>query len=694
MIRKILKYFGLLLVAGILFITILLFTSNGKKPSFNPGEEFKYERLDQIGNNNFRRDREYIELKDGNKIAITYLLPEEIDEEGYPIILYASPYTSTIFIPEMKWYERAFSKWSTGNWGPIYDRIAPDMAKTYTSLGYAVVLMDLRGTGSSTGISTPNDPKYIQDFTEVFDWLQAQPWSNGKIGMTGQSYLGWAQFAAGASQHPALKCIAPAMISTDFYTDNVSPGGIKSTNWIEDYSKVFEDIHNSIWNPEGIVPTFPTVPLDDMDNDGEITDEIPIIEKGKYFADSMVDVTYLDGKERPNNPYLNFLRDRQRSQTVSKLVENSRFIDDSTIFDNRVITYSDVGPINLSAKIKESKIPVLLIGGFFDYFEGIPQLYSSLKNSNAAFLFAGPRFHLPVDIPEPYKELLGYKHSYNDAQIIHTLRFFDHYLKGIDNGFDKEEPVKIYTSFKGWQSYSTWPIKESKYNTFYLQPGKLSSTNTQLADTLIYRVDYTHSGRYGKNKLSPNNAMLFMNNILERSEQDKKCIIFETEELASPMTMTGYPIVNLRLSSNQPNADVYVYLEDVAPDGMAYYIAEAQLRAGWHKLFDNDMIVDYAFDVEPELPWHSYKSTDYDPTPFNDGAFQTLRFNLKPHSWTFRKGHKLRISIAGADKDVFEFNPECCPENKFEHCKETDFYIVTGGENGSFIELPIMRENF
>ena len=387
------------------------------------------------------------------------------------------------------------------------------------------------------------------------------------------------------------------------------------------------------------------------------------------------------------------LKEREKSISFSDLSASFEYIDDTLFFDNRLGSFEGTNPISLISKLKETKIPVLFIGGFFDYFEGIPQLYSSLKNTNPSYLFMGPRFHIPSDIPDAYKKLFTYKNSYADAQFIHTLRFLDHYLKDIDNGFEKELPVKIYTPFEGWTNFSTWPIKEAQLSKLYFNNGLLSKEIKSKQDTLQYTVDFTHSGRYGGQKLNPNNAMLVMNDVLERSNQDKKCMVFETPPLTVEKTLTGYPIVNLNISSNRSNADVYVYLTDVSPDGNSYYIAEAQLRASWHRLFNNDELVNNAFDVEPELPWHSFKRNNYDPEPFKNNTYQKLQFNLKPHSWKFRKGHKIRISIAGADKDNFEFNPSLCSDANLSSCVNTDFYIVTGALEGSYIELPIRDVN-
>jgi len=183
----------------------------------------------------------------------------------------------------------------------------------------------------------------------------------------------------------------------------------------------------------------------------------------------------------------------------------------------------------------------------------------------------------------------------------------------------------------------------------------------------------------------------FADSIMLRTEHDKKCIVFETETLNKAVTLTGYPIINLQMSSNQVNADVFVYLSDVDSTGVVYYVTEGKLRAGWHKLFDNNESIDKLYDVKPELPWHSYKKENYDPHPFANDSIVNIKFELKPQAWKFRKGHKIRISIAGADNENYEFNPFISPDNTLENCKPTTLFIHTGKTKNSYLELPVLK---
>jgi len=272
------------------------------------------------------------------------------------------------------------------------------------------------------------------------------------------------------------------------------------------------------------------------------------------------------------------------------------------------------------------------------------------------------RFHMPGTITPPYVELFNYQGSFEDQTLSMQLQFFDHYLKGIDNGFDQRDPVNLYTAFKGWESYQNYPPTNTQYETFYLNEQQTLTKDSS------------------------------MDSMMLRTALDEKCIVYNSPALNSALQITGHPIVDLTVSADQADADLYVYLSDVDEDGNAYYVSEGQLRAGWHRQVPDDEQVNYLYDVQPNLPWHGFDKGGYDDNPLADNQPINLRFDLTPNSWIFKKGHQIRISIAGADYTNFELNPTLCPENELDNCQATNLYIHRGGQV-SKIELPIVIGN-
>jgi putative CocE/NonD family hydrolase len=351
---------------------------------------------------------------------------------------------------------------------------------------------------------------------------------------------------------------------------------------------------------------------------------------------------------------------------------------------------ADVSVDYLISSLKETKIPVLLAGGFFDGFSrGTLQSFASLQDTNPVSLYMTPRAHLGLYYE--YWKWMDIGHNTMHQLLSTQLQFFDRYLKGLDNGYDSKPPIKIYTAFDGWNYYDSWPPKEAESLTL-----NLSSNNT-LTDTYdstaiySYDVDFTHSSSYNAKKFNPQMMTIFSDSLMTRNEHDEKCLVFETGVLDTSVTILGSPIINLNMTSNQINADIYVYLSDVDTAGVVHYVTEGKLRAGWHKLFNNDQMVDGLYDVKPELPWHSFKKNDYDSIPFRSDSITTLKFDLKPQAWKFRSGHKIRISIAGADYKNYEFNPVLCPDNSLKSCMPTTLNIHSGRKRQSYIELPIIN---
>ena len=688
---KFLKIIGVILFILFAGAAAFIIHTPGITHSTNTGPDFEYQGFNKVENSRFDRIREYIPLKDGTKLAITTLIPNNSNEKRFPTILSYTPYTSSIVVPEMSWIDRIGSKYSTGNWGPVFETYGIASIHALTSNGYALAFVDMRGTGSSTGYSAPFDPLYISDADEVLNWIAQQPWSDQKIGMMGQSYLGWAQFAAASTKNPYLKCINPQMIFFNMYSEAIRPGGILAQRWISEYSKSTLQLNNrNLWNTQYDIPSYPSEPVIDEDGDGIRYDEIPILKENDNDAYSEP-LTYADGNARAGSPYIALTKEHEKNIWPLETSKSIDYLDDEMdYFGNRQrMTVSSVD--FLIDKLKESKIPVLLFGGFFDGFSrGIAQSFANLQETNPAYLVMLPKFHIPFGLTDQYSDLFGIKYNSGAQQFSMALQFFDKYLKGKDTNLDKKPPVRVHTAFDGWNFYETWPPKESQPVKYHLGSDNSLTQNSPEEAVIPYEVDFTHSSSYNSKKINPQLMHMINDSLMIRNEHDKKCLVFETPVLAAVLTLTGSPIVNLHVSSNQANADVYVYLSDVDTTGIVYYVTEGKLRAGWHKLYDNNLMVKDLYDVKPELPWHSFLKEDYDPAPFADSAVVNLVFDLKPLSWKFKVGHKIRISIAGADYENYEFNPGISPDNTMENCQPTTLNIHTGNTYPSYVDLPVV----
>jgi putative CocE/NonD family hydrolase len=131
----------------------------------------------------------------------------------------------------------------------------------------------------------------------------------------------------------------------------------------------------------------------------------------------------------------------------------------------------------------------------------------------------------------------------------------------------------------------------------------------------------------------------------DRADADARLLTYTTAPLEEDLEVTGHPVVTLYMSSTREDGAVFVYLEDVAPDGRVRYIGEGQLRLIHRKVSEE----------EPPFvtvgPYHSYLEAD--AKPMIPGEVVEVTFSLHPTSVLFPRGHRIRIAIGGADADTF-----------------------------------------
>lgn len=133
---------------------------------------------------------------------------------------------------------------------------------------------------------------------------------------------------------------------------------------------------------------------------------------------------------------------------------------------------------------------------------------------------------------------------------------------------------------------------------------------------------------------------------MDRTLPDRRCLTYQTPVLDRDVEVTGHPVADLWVSSDRADGDFFVYLTDVDESGRSLYVTEGQLRAGWTKTYPGDDQV--------------------------------------------RRGHRLRVAVAGADAGNFEMNPYLCAGNRPEDCPKTTVSIHHTKAWPSRIELPVI----
>jgi len=404
--------------------------------------------------------------------------------------------------------------------------------------------------------------------------------------------------------------------------------------------------------------------------------------------------SYRDGQARTEHVYFKITQEHEKDYDLTAMSPELKYRD--VVFPLGYSGY-DLSPASRLKDIMSSKIPIYNFGGWFDgYVLGTWQLFCTLEGNNPQKIVMFPGYHDYYG--GPYLEHFGLNpEKLRDQTFLEHRRFFDRYLKGIDNGIDKEPPIAIYVmNGDGWRFEKEWPLKRQVETRFFLDGDHVLSGSRREDGADLYKADFTHSSSYGKDK---GNRWLSCCGITPktlpiRTEKDKQCLVYTSVPLSEDMEVTGHPIVDLWVSSTEDRSDFFVYLEDVSDKGESLLVTEGSLRAGFADLYDNDTIVPSGsgIDIKPELPWHGFNKDQYLDKPFATGKILELRLDLLPTSWVFKAGHSIRVSLACSDWPAFRLDDKLCPSNdpKATDNKVPTVKIHRDSEHPSHVILPVI----
>ncbi len=707
---------GVLLAAGIIgFIPWLVACGDGDVPAIEvETSPMMLEGTSPVEWSGHERSSRFVTASDGVRLAVDVVLPTGYAGEGevpaaFPVIFRYTPYHRTSIVP------------GTGE-----IPVAP--FDFFLSRGYAYVAADMRGSGASFGWNDVMTPMIVEDAGVIVDWIAAQPWSDGNVGMFGGSYEGWSQFAAAAARPEALKAIIPVHTGWDGLLGR--PGAIFSYAFVEMWTAMTDFInHNNVF------PTFPIPPVTpvlDEDGDGELLDEIPVDADGdSWFTDDYpwpVDPAdppqYPDGGERAEHAYFNATMEHiahpdgaPGNYDAVIGLRSYRFYDTPRESDG--LTPPDLNWA-MVPDIIESGVAIYHFAGWWDAFARSSfEVFATLEGTNPSRIAAWPMYHQGMSPAastgvgaDPARENI-----YTSAFLGEALRWYDRWLKGIGNGIDEEPPVYIFVNNQGWRAEESWPLEREVPTRFYLAGADALERAPGDPGSDDYAADFTHDASYGPpldaSQISvaaamkgkpPFNAPSFgrsrqqmfgvPDDLPYRTEKDKRILAYTSAPLEADMEVTGHPIVSVSVSSTADYGDLYFYLEDVDSEGNAVLVTEHQHRAGFDRLVDNDLQIpgNTGIDVKPDLPWHGFRKADYTDRVFAGSAVVRVTTSLHPTSWLFRAGHSIRLSIAAADWPVFELHPKLSAENRpgAEDNIVPTITVHRGGREGSYMELPVI----
>ena len=581
--RRFFLLFGLLLILLGLIATTGYAQPQTEQKISAPGQYSGYSSPEY---KSWTTTSQYVTMRDGVRIAVDVNIPAEGPvREKFPTVLVMTP------------YHRA---WVTDK-GVVNILSDPDdnQFRVVSSYGYVFVVADVRGTGASFGYrTTVFSPAEQPDVSDLINWIVAQPWSDGNVGMMGTSYQAITQLLGAAQENPHLKCIAPRHSLFDLY-DIVYPGGLLDNVFITAYKLAVTYYDGNKTEPDyGVWPTKPV----DADTDGSLLAQAT--------------------------------KEHEKSFDMTEAAKTVPFRDSKyTAGDGSILGYRDMDVAGHLQQIEDSGVAIYNMGGWFDGW------------TRDTFTIQGTMTNFSKMLVGPYFHIQGFENSG-----IEHVRWFDWCLKGTENGIDKEPPYYIYTMGRNeWRFADQWPLPEQQLTPYYFGSSNSITTAkpTEASAFDEYLTDYTSTsvtaGRWaclaGVDCLYP-----------DRAEVDKKNLTYTTPPLQQDLEVTGHPVAHLFVSSTATDGAFFVYLEDIDENGVVNYVTEGELKASLRKLEPRPW--------KPDLPWH--RSYAEDATPLAPGQVEEIVIDLEPTSNVFLKGHQLRVSIAGWDASNFggpQFDP-------------------------------------
>jgi predicted acyl esterase len=516
-----------------------------------------------------------IPMDDGNVLRADLFRP--IGEGRYPVILSMGPYGKGFSFQE---------GWPTA-W-ELMIRHFPEVAENSTNKyqswevvdpekwvpkGYACLRIDTRGSGRSPGYLDFWSPRETRDVHECIEWAAVQPWSNGNIGMNGVSYFAVNQWLVARHRPASLKACCIWEGFTDLYRELMFNGGI-------------------------------------------------LCEFGPNTFDTQgARLQYGRGEKGP------------RSAVTGQLVTGDETLSEQELAANRFSPraicrehpFDDEWYRERSADLSKMTVPFLSAGNW----GGQPQ---HTRGNVEGFVQA--------PAAQKWLEMHGYEHwtsFYTDAGIALQQRFFDHFLKGEDNGWDKEPRVQLHIRHPGekfvLRMENEWPIARTQWTRFYLDPEDMSFSTRQPSRTAPISFEALGEG-----------------------------LTFSTPPLKTPLEITGQAAVKMTISSSTTDADLFVVLRVFDPQDKEVLfrgamdpkipVAQGWLRSSKRKL-----------DPGLSRPYRPYYSFD-EKLPLEPGVTVPLDIEIHPTSIVVPVGYRLALTVLGRD---FEHDEEPAVLSNVKH---------------------------
>ena len=518
--------------------------------------------------------------------------------------------------------------------------------------GYVVVSQDCRARFESEGDNY--DPLFqeVQDGYDTVEWAARQPWSNGRVGTTGQSYLGATQYTLATSNPlpPHLQVMAPVSASADFHQSwAYHTGGAMEWGWMVPYA-IFKGRNT----------------LSRAGHEKLLSQMDEYVLPPDNFAQPLKDEWY---RHLPLSDWINRLK--EAAPYFREYLDNEA---DGAYWWR----------VNLLRHAEGITLPMFHVSSWYDIFlEGALNAYQSIRGRGGSELarrsqklLIGPWAHIrPYTAPTSGET--GDIDFGSEARIeLHEnlLRWFDYWLKDIDTGVMDEPPVRLFVMGENrWRDEQEWPLARTHYTRYYLHSDVPANTRNG-GGTLSTSPpgdeppdSYTYDPKdpvptYGGNTLIIPQGVADQRPVEDRQD----VLVYTSESLARELEVTGPIKVHLFASSSAVDTDFTAKLVDVRPDGYAHNLQDGIIRT-------------------------RFRTSRSEPSMIEPGRVYAFVIDLWATSHLFKTGHRVRVEISSSNFPRFDRNPNTgAPlgqDARLEAARQTVHHME---EYPSHIVLPII----
>ncbi len=550
-----------------------------------------------------------VPMRDGVKLSANVYRP--VAAGKYPVIVSRTPYTKA-----------GMSK-------PGLDR-----KRKFTDMGYVWVDVDVRGRGDSEGVFRP----FLQEGDDGYDtieWCGHQPWSSGKVGMTGGSYGGYVQLAAAVRRPPSLACIVPQVACPDPFVDGLlmGPTGLPGPICVSWYQYTAGHLNQSSPGTRW-AEVFKHRPLITLDDAAGI--EVP-------FWDQMIEHAQL-----------------------SEWWEDGRYQN----------------------KLDRMNVPCLHISGWYDDEQVSTMTNFALASTKITDQQA--RWH--------QKLIMGaWPHSVNSSTKIGTLdfgkdsqidmdglliRWFNRWLKGEQNGIENEKPVRIFVmGANTWREEDSWPVAGTRFARYYMYSGGRANTSggdgvlsPELPGSpgaLSHGSASTDSYTYNPEDpvpfiTDPSFSQVGGPDDYRQIERREDVLCFSTPVLTESIDICGPIEARIWGSTSAVDTDFTARLCIVRADGTSQRLCDGIVRARFRDGMDRPGL------IEP-------------------GAPLEYSINMWNTCQTFMPGERIRVEISSSSFPQWDANPNTGERLGFEtRTQPARQVILHDAQHPSMVVLPVL----